>query len=105
MKAGVAQACRLENVDPARARNGLDRGIGYSLATAARTVGLGDDADHGVRRGDEPFEGWNRKFRRAEEHDPHRRYHLPALASFLIFLTIRSFCRPRRRSTNNVPSR
>ena len=33
------------------------------------------------------------------------RYHFPARASFLILRTMRSFCRPRRRSTKSVPSR
>ena len=32
-------------------------------------------------------------------------YHLPARVSFLILRTIRSFCRPRSRSMNSVPSR
>ena len=49
MNCGIAQARRLENGDPVRARNGLDRGICHSLTAAARSIRLRDDADHGVR--------------------------------------------------------
>jgi len=73
-----------------------------SLSAPGRgTVRLRHDSADDVIGVEQPLQGGYRELRRPEEHD----YHLPARDSFLIFLTIRSFWRPRERSTKSVPSR
>ena len=98
---GRLQAIGLQHGKMPRDRQRLHRRIGNLLPAAARTVRLGDNTGHGVTGIQQELQRGHREPRRPEEHD----HHLPVRDSFLIFLTMRSFCRPRRRSTNSVPSR
>ena len=103
----VAQASRAAApAAPCSTRQRLDRRVGDLLAAAPRPIGLRDDAETAWREPSSASSvgtancGVPKKTTR--ERAAH---HLPARASFWILRTIRSFCRPRSRSTNSVPSR
>jgi hypothetical protein len=87
--------------------NGLDRRFADSLSAVSRSIRLRDYSDYRVPRLKQGLESWYGEMGRAEEHDAQRtgRYHLPERWSFLIRRTIRSRLIPRKRSTNNWPSR
>ena len=68
---GIAKPCRLKHRKPVLNCRHLDRCVGDLLPTAARTIGLGDDAYDIVRRVNELFKRGNCKLRRPEKHDAH----------------------------------
>jgi hypothetical protein len=106
-KRGVSQALGLENGQAAGRGARLYRRVNRSLAATSRAIGLGDDGDDQVPRGEERVEGRHGELGRAEKDDAQLagHYHLPARASFLIFRTMRSRLIPRSRSTKSRPSR
>ena len=66
---------------PVGTRDGFRRRRLNLLSAALRAIGLRHDRDDLVTRRDEGLQRWDRKFRRAEKHDPH---HWPAFRSFWI---------------------
>ena len=69
----VLQPLRLQHRDAVLARATLlDRAFADLLAAAARPVGLRDDADDGVARGEQRLQRRHGEVRRAEEHEAER---------------------------------
>ena len=106
-KEAVLETGGLQDRQRGRNRARLDRRIGRLLAAPVRPIRLRHDTDDGMRRLQQGVERGNGKRRCAEKDDPDRTpfYHLPARDSLRIRRTITSRLMPRRRSTNNMPSR
>ena len=100
----IAQGGGLQHRQSAFDGQRLHRSGGHLLSPAAGPVGLGDDAGDLMAGREQFLERGHREARRAEEHDA-QAHHFPVRSSFLIFRTMKSFWRPRSRSTKSVPSR
>src|SRR5206468_8993068 len=101
-KRRILQPLRLEdrNVGSHGAR--LHGSVGRPVPAPAGPIGLRDDADDAVARGEQRVERGDRELGGSKEDDPQTvaRYHLPARVSFRILRTMRSRLMPRKRSTN-----
>ncbi len=75
--AGILERCRLQHRNARVEGACLDRRVARLLPSAARPIGLRDDADHRVRGRQQPVERRHRELRRAEEDDAQRASWLP----------------------------